>query len=120
MFQPLEGKCDGTSGITFTTSLLARQLSLTRLQVSQLTSSQQNAPRSLVATGYTNHYPMNPPRTWCTGYQDVPIPYSINLGQLITIAPESTRTSLDIILTPTQHQSAQDTYYTNTTISIGF
>ena len=38
---------------------------------------------------------MNPPRT-----------YSINLGQLITIAPDQPRTSLDIILAPTQHQSA--------------
>jgi hypothetical protein len=72
----------------------------------QLTPSQQNAARSLVATGYTNHYPMNPPRTWCTGCPNITIPYSINLGQLITIAPDQPRTSLDIILAPTQHQSA--------------
>ena len=106
MFQPLEGKCDGTSGITFTRSLLARQLSLTRLRVLNSLLPNRMLARSLVATGYTNHYPMNPPRTWCTGCPNITIPYSINLGQLITIAPDQPRTSLDIILAPTQHQSA--------------
>ena len=49
----------------------------------QLTTAQQNAPKSLVSTGYTNHYPLNPPRTWCSGCSNVTVPYSINLGQLI-------------------------------------
>jgi hypothetical protein len=72
----------------------------------QLTTAQQNAARSLVSTGYTNHYPLNPPRVWCSGCPNVAIPYSINLGQIITMAPDQPRTSLDIILAPTQHQSA--------------
>jgi hypothetical protein len=71
----------------------------------QLTSAQQNAAKSLVATGYTNHYPLNPPRSWCSSCQKVVLPYSINLGQVITMAPDQPRTSLDIILAPTQHQS---------------
>jgi hypothetical protein len=71
----------------------------------QLTTAQQNAAKSLVATGYTNHYPINPPRSWCSGCPNIAIPYSINLGQIITMAPDQPRTSLDIILAPTQHQS---------------
>lgn len=71
----------------------------------QLTTAQQNAARSMVATGYTNHYPINPPRSWCSGCPNIVIPYSINLGQIITMAPDQPRTSLDIILAPTQHQS---------------
>jgi len=70
----------------------------------QLTTAQQNA-KSLVATGFTNHYPLNPPRSWCSGCQTIVVPYSINLGQIITMAPAQPRTSLDIILAPTQHQS---------------
>jgi hypothetical protein len=30
----------------------------------QLTTAQQNAAKSLAATGYTNHYPIDPPRSW--------------------------------------------------------
>jgi hypothetical protein len=71
----------------------------------QLTTAQQNAARSLVSTGYTNHYPLNPPRVWCSGCPNVAIPYSINLGQLTTMSPDQPKTSLDIILAPTQHQS---------------
>jgi hypothetical protein len=72
----------------------------------QLTTAQQNAAKSLVSTGYTNHYPLNPPKSWCSGCKNVTVPYSITLGQLITMAPDQPRTSLDIILAPTQHQSA--------------
>ena len=71
----------------------------------QLTTAQQSAAKSLVATGYTNHYPINPPRSWCSGCPKIAIPYSINLGQVITMVPDQPRTSLDIILAPTQHQS---------------
>ena len=72
----------------------------------QLTTAQQNAAKSLVATGYTNHYPLNPPRSWCTSCPTLTVPYSINLGQLISISPDQPRTSLDIIIAPTQSQSA--------------
>lgn len=72
----------------------------------QLTTAQQNAAKSLVSTGYTNHYSLNPPRSWCSGCTNITVPYSITLGQLITMAPDQPRTSLDIILAPTQHQSA--------------
>ena len=72
----------------------------------QLTTAQQNAAKSLVSTGYTNHYPLNPPKAWCSGCKNVTVPYSITLGQLITMAPDQPRTSLDIILAPTQSQSA--------------
>ncbi|MFZ0513525.1 MAG: hypothetical protein WAM14_18105 [Candidatus Nitrosopolaris sp.] len=70
----------------------------------QITPAQQQALRSLVATGYTNHYPLkigivpNPPPSFS-------IPYSINLGQVIAMAADQPRTSLDIILAPTQHQT---------------
>jgi len=72
----------------------------------QITPAQQEALKSLVATGYTNSYPINPPRSWCSGCPHVSIKYSINLGQLIAMVPDQPRTSLDIILAPTQHQSA--------------
>lgn len=71
----------------------------------QLTPAQQQALKSLVATGYTNSYPINPPRTWCTGCPKISIPYSINLGQLLAMVPDQPRTALDIILAPTQHQT---------------
>jgi hypothetical protein len=66
----------------------------------QLTPAQQQALKSLVATGFTNHFPLK------VGSQNFSIPYSINLGQVITIAADQPRTSLDIILAPTQHQTA--------------
>jgi len=72
----------------------------------QLTTAQQNAAKSLVSTGYTNHYPLNPPRSWCSGCANITVPYSINLGQLVGMVPDQPRTSLDIVLAPTQHQSA--------------
>jgi len=71
----------------------------------QITPAQQQALKTLVETGYTNSYPLNPPRTWCTGCPHVSVKYSINLGQLIAMVPDQPRTSLDIILAPTQHQS---------------
>ena len=72
----------------------------------QLTAAQQQALKSLVATGFTNHFPINPPAVPCPTCQTVTIPFSINLGQVITMAADQPRTSLDIILAPTQHQSA--------------
>lgn len=72
----------------------------------QLTTAQQSAAKSLVSTGYTNHYSLNPPRSWCTGCANITVPYSITLGQLIGMVPDQPRTSLDIIIAPTQHQSA--------------
>ena len=39
----------------------------------QLSTAQQNAAKSLVATGYTNHYPLNPPRTWCSSCSNVTV-----------------------------------------------
>jgi hypothetical protein len=72
----------------------------------QITPAQQEALKSLVATGYTNSYPINPPRTWCSGCPHVSIKYSINLGQVIAMVPDQPRTSLDVIIAPTQHQSS--------------
>jgi len=72
----------------------------------QISAAQQQALKSLVTTGYTNSYPLNPPRTWCTGCPNISVKYSINLGQLIAMIPDQPRTSLDVILAPTQHQSA--------------
>jgi hypothetical protein len=73
----------------------------------QLTVAQRNALSSAVATGYTNSYPINPPRAWCgPGCPNISIKYSINLGQLIAMVPDQPRTSLDIILAPTQHQTS--------------
>ncbi|MDQ6862657.1 MAG: hypothetical protein M3044_02415 [Thermoproteota archaeon] len=66
----------------------------------QVTPAQQQALKSLVATGFTNHYPLK------VGSQNFSLPYSINLGQVIAIAADQSRTSLDMILSPTQHQNA--------------
>ena len=71
----------------------------------QITPAQQQALSSLVSTGYTNSYPLNPPRSWCSGCPHVSVKYSINLGQLIAMVPDQPRTSLDVIIAPTQHQS---------------
>jgi hypothetical protein len=72
----------------------------------QITPARQQALKSLVATGYTNSYPINPPRAWCgPSCPNISIKYSINLGQLITMVPDQPRTSLDVILAPTQHQT---------------
>jgi hypothetical protein len=69
----------------------------------QLTPAQQQALKSLTTTGFTNHYPLkigapNPPPTFS-------IPYSIDRGEVITMAADQPRTSLDVILAPTQHES---------------
>jgi hypothetical protein len=72
----------------------------------QLTTAQQKALTSLMATGFTNHYPINPPAIPCPSCQTVKIPYSINLGQVIAMAANQPKTALDVILAPTQHQSA--------------
>jgi hypothetical protein len=79
--------------------------SMSQAANAQLSTSQQQALNSLIKTGYTNSYPINPPRTWCTGCPNISIPYSINLGQLLAMVPDQPRTSLDIILAPTQHQT---------------
>jgi hypothetical protein len=72
----------------------------------QITPAQQQALKSMVATGYTNQFPLQPPHPYWTNSHNVSISYSINLGQVVTMAPDSPRTSLDVILAPTQHQSA--------------
>jgi len=79
--------------------------SLSQAANAQLSPSQTKALDSLMKTGYTNSYPINPPRTWCTGCPNISIPYSISLGQLLAMVPDQPRTSLDIILAPTQHQT---------------
>jgi hypothetical protein len=72
----------------------------------QITPAQQQALKSMVSTGYTNHYPLQPPHPYWTNSHNVSLAYSINLGQVVTIAPDAPRTSLDVIVSPTQHQSA--------------
>jgi hypothetical protein len=74
----------------------------------QLTAAQQQALKSMVATGYTNQFPLQPPHPYWKNpvAGNVSLAYSINLGQIVTIAPDAPRTSLDVILAPTQHQSA--------------
>lgn len=69
----------------------------------QITPAQQQALKSLVSTGFTNHYPLkvgapNPPPTFS-------VPYSINRGILVAMAADQPRTSLDAIIAPTQHES---------------
>jgi hypothetical protein len=82
-------------------------------QLTALSPAQQQALKSLVETGYTNHYPLkigivpNPPPSFN-------VPYSIVRGQVIVMAADQPRTSLDIILAPTQHQR----YYGIFTIQI--
>jgi hypothetical protein len=86
-------------------AIVVMTLSSSQAANAQITPAQQEALRSLVSSGYTNSYPLNPPRTWCSGCPHVSVKYSINLGQLIAMVPDQPRTSLDIILAPTQHQS---------------
>ena len=78
--------------------------SLSQAANAQLSATQQRALDSLMKTGFTNSYPINPPRTWCTGCPNISIPYSISLGQLLSMVPDQPRTSLDIILAPTKYQ----------------
>jgi hypothetical protein len=71
----------------------------------QITPAQQQALKSMVATGYTNHFPLQPPHPYWSSPHNVSLAYSINLGQIVTMAPDAPRTSLDVILAPTQHQT---------------
>jgi hypothetical protein len=66
----------------------------------QLTSPQQQAIKSLVSTGFTNHYPLK------VGAQSFSIPYSISRGIVIVMAANQPKTALDVIIAPTQHQSS--------------
>jgi hypothetical protein len=72
----------------------------------QLSNTQWRALSSLVKTGYTNSYPINPPLAWCTGCQIFSILQSIHLGQLLAMVPDQPRTSLDILLAPTKYQTS--------------
>jgi hypothetical protein len=72
----------------------------------QLSNTQRQALDNLIKTGYTNSYPINPPRAWCTGCPNISIPYSIALGQLLAMVPDQPRTSLDILLAPTKYQTS--------------
>lgn len=66
----------------------------------QLTPAQQQALKSLVSTGFTNHYPLK------VGSQSFSIPYSINRGIVVAMAANQPKTALDVIISPTQHQSS--------------
>jgi len=95
-----------TLAITIT-SLIVAITSLSPQSVNaQLSPAQERALNSLIKTGFTNSYPINPPRAWCTGCPNVSIPYSINLGQLLAMVPDQPRTSLDILLAPTKYQTS--------------
>jgi hypothetical protein len=72
----------------------------------QLSNTQRQALDNLIKTGYTNSYPINPPRAWCSDCPNISIPYSINLGQLLAMVPDQPRTSLDILLAPTKYQTS--------------
>jgi hypothetical protein len=62
----------------------------------QLSSTQQQALKSLVTTGFTNHYPLT------VGGKTFSIPYSIKEGQVVGMLADQPRTSLDIVIAPTQ------------------
>jgi hypothetical protein len=79
--------------------------SLSQAANAQLSATQQRALDSLIKTGFTNSYPINPPGTWCTGCPNISIPYSVSLGQLLSMVPDQPRTSLDIILALTKYQT---------------
>ena len=86
-------------------SLIIALASSSQAANAQLSATQRQVLESLIKTGYTNSYPINPPRVWCTDCPNVSIPYSINLGQLLAMVPDQPRTSLDILLAPTKYQS---------------
>jgi|SRR6188472_1029958 len=86
----------------------------------QLSATQRQALDSLIKTGFTNSYPINPPRTWCTGCPNISIPYSIHLGQLLAMVPDQPRISLDILLAPTKDQTTYGVYTVHTTLGLGF
>src|SRR5690349_4949269 len=96
----------------FSLSLIATLLIVTMTSSSQttnaqaqLSNTQRQALDNLIKTGYTNSYPINPPRAWCSDCPNISIPYSINLGQLLAMVPDQPRTSLDILLAPTKYQT---------------
>jgi hypothetical protein len=96
----------------FSLSLIAALLIVTMTSSSQttnaqaqLSNTQRQALDNLIKTGYTNSYPINPPRAWCSDCPNISIPYSINLGQLLAMVPDQPRTSLDILLAPTKYQT---------------
>jgi hypothetical protein len=88
------------------TSLIVAMTSSFQAANAQLSATQRQALDSLIKTGYTNSYPINPPRTWCTDCPNISIPYSIHLGQLLAMVPDQPRTSLDILLAPTKYQTS--------------
>ncbi len=91
--------------ITVTSLIIAMTSSSSSQAASaQLSATQRQALDNLLKTGYTNSYPINPPRAWCTGCPNISIPYSIDLGQLLAMVPDQPRTSLDILLAPTKYQ----------------
>ena len=94
-----------TLAITITSLIVAITSSSSQPVNAQLSPAQERALNSLIKTGYTNSYPINPPRAWCTGCPNISIPYSISLGQLLAMVPDQPRTSLDILLAPTKYQS---------------
>ena len=95
-----------TLAITITSLIVAITSSSSQPVNAQLSPAQERALNSLIKTGYTNSYPINPPRAWCTGCPNISIPYSIHLGQLLAMVPDQPRTSLDIILAPTKYQTS--------------
>jgi hypothetical protein len=94
-----------TLAITITSLIVAITSSSSQPVNAQLSPAQERALNSLIKTGYTNSYPINPPRAWCTGCPNISIPYSISLGQLLAMVPDQPRTSLDILLAPTKYQT---------------
>ena len=95
-----------TLGITIASLIVAITSTSHQPVNAQLSPAQERALNSLVKTGYTNSYPINPPRAWCTGCPNISIPYSISLGQLLAMVPDQPRTSLDILLAPTKYQTS--------------
>jgi hypothetical protein len=92
------------------TLLIVAMTSSSQAANAQLSASQRQALNSLIKTGYTNSYPINPPRTWCTDCPNISIPYSINLGQLLAMVPDQPRISLDILLAPTKDQTSYGSF----------
>ena len=95
-----------TLAMTIASLIVAMTSSSSQPVNAQLSPAQERALNSLIKTGFTNSYPINPPRAWCTGCPNVSIPYSINLGQLLAMVPDQPRTSLDILLAPTKYQTS--------------
>jgi hypothetical protein len=95
-----------TLAMTIASLIVAMTSSSSQPVNAQLSPAQERALNSLIKTGFTNSYPINPPRAWCTDCPNVSIPYSINLGQLLAMVPDQPRTSLDILLAPTKYQTS--------------